>query len=379
MALQRQHRAAGLQHYRPRSLNHDLPVTAGEHTISINSRVLLTYLPALSSLTFDVGTLNRNAIDLNRLTFQNSSMRLAQRFHETMLDALETLVKSLATNVERSEATTLELTNWLEESLRRIESRERRNARTYLRFTCLAFLGRLYRSERILALTSQFFVKHCDRLVGEEDEEMVLNWCSTIVSHLGPAERVGCLREVIVTRDDVMRDLRVALRYRGDRSGEIVLRAVQEVIARMSMMRQTRRTGHYDDLDAYELRGRQRQRRFADWDGNLDMYRSNRHLSDSPHRRRRTLQPWDDLHNGGGLEVGLRSLGIQDRRRSWSQDDSSSRQRLQQLERRIQDVEDAVTFVAWEKLNQAGYRYELDDWRSNDFGQNRRQDSLGWV
>jgi len=91
------------------------------------------------------------------------------------------------------------------------------------------------------------------------------------------------------------------------------------------------------------------------------------------------LQPWDDLHNGGGLEVGLRSLGIQDRRRSWSQDDSSSRQRLQQLERRIQDVEDAVTFVAWEKLNQAGYRYELDDWRSNDFGQNRRQDSLGWV
>ena len=369
MALTRRAQFGNLQRYRPRGLESDIPVSAGEHTIRVNTQILLAYLPAIASFTFDSGIINQDGIDLNVITFRHPQHRLPHQYKETMLDALEVLLKSLAMNVDKSESTSLELTNWLEKSVSsRLEIRNRRTARAHMRFHCLAFIGQIYRSPRIQALVSQFFVKQCRRLISDEDDEvMILRWCHTIVACLNSAERVGCLRELIMNRDDVLRDLRVALRHRGHGGGEEVLRAVQEVLVRMSLMRQMHQTRDHDDFDLYNIRGRQSQRGGTNWAiDDLNRPRLSRHISDSPPQWRGAMQPWGNTR-GSDLDLTLRSLQIRPRRRAMSQENFGDHERLKRLERRLHEVEDAVTFVGMRRLNLAGFDYEMNDTKSDDF------------
>jgi hypothetical protein len=81
-------------------------------------RILNTYLPALA----DYSISRYDTVNLNRIAFQNPYYNKQSWFRDTMLDTLDTLVRSLARNIDRSEATNLELTSFLEGSLRDLYS-----------------------------------------------------------------------------------------------------------------------------------------------------------------------------------------------------------------------------------------------------------------
>lgn len=348
MALQRRNFAQALQAF---PTGRDVYISGGEVNLPVNVRILATYLPNL--VTVYGGTF-ATAIDLNALVFRHPQLHLSNRHRESMLDTLEVVIRSLSRNVDRSEATSLELTTWLEKSLRAGQTSFRV---TFARFTTLAYLAKLTISTRIFALLSQFFVKHASTLFAEEGfgtDYAVLEWSMCIVMYFSAAERVGCIKELIENRHHILQDLRTASKRRPELDIRLLVRVVEDVIARMAVSQNQRpRVSRWHTSDAVDFRGRERHRNISlDSDDDVYQFRPTRQTSQSPLRRRRSsavprgFGPDDLLSHDKQLVM---------RRRARSQDNDGAYQLLRRLEDRIEDLEEAVTFVAAKRLNMDGF------------------------
>ena len=190
-------------------------------------------------------------------------------------------------------------------------------------------------------------MKHCEYLLGTESEDVVFEWCMILASSFGAAERVGLLREVVICRESLATDLKIAGRLTGTDVRPLV-RMVEELVVRMGGMRQSNMNEIFD-VEKFENRGQPRQQGQLGWDEDTHPeYMSMR--SNSPQRRRVLMQqgPFWNAKNDENAPYGMQ---IAMRQRPVSHGNGGDRLRLQKLERRLHDAEEAITWIAAKRLN----------------------------
>lgn len=307
---------------RHRSSN-DVLVSYRDTIEPINSRILTTYLPSLTRY----GMIHHGELNLDRLLeaqqFHGTSRRW---FRSAMLDTLDTLITSLSRNIDRSETTSLELSTFLEDSLHenyigRIA--DHRHGLVYQRFYCLSQIASFAKSERIQSVLTQFVTKYGGKIVQNETEMAVFDWCWLIVQNFKDADRVGALREIILKRPQILEDIRDVHHRNPSWQTQRVYEVVQDMLDRL-----------YENEDAVLSRGRSLQRRGPP----VQRYYS---LS-PPHRRgeQSRMEVYDRSYSGPMVPRALDHLS----RRALSQRGDNNR--LRRIEAKIDVLGDVVVHVS---------------------------------
>jgi hypothetical protein len=196
----------------------------------VDRRILQTYLPVFQRM--EIGLTYDGVIDLTPFLNKSWALKGGKVSRAVMLQTFRALLQSLSRNVGTSEATSIDLSEILEETFyedRNIPSRHYTFPHTYQQFVCFAEIGARCHSTRINCVIHQFFIKFGREIATTESVAGLLGWTTTIIrSCMHEREIVSCLREIIISRPEFLNELSCIMAYnRSPRLMEVLYNLMQ--------------------------------------------------------------------------------------------------------------------------------------------------------
>jgi hypothetical protein len=210
---------------------HDVAIKLpGSRTEFVDRRILQTYLPIFQRR--EIGLTYDGAIDLTPFLNKSWALKGGKVSQIVMLQTFRALLQSLSRNVGTSEATSIDLSEMLEEAFyedQSIPSKHYTFSHTYQQFVCFAEIAARCHSTRINSVLHQFFIKFGGEIAMAESAAGLLGWTTAIIrSSMHEREIVSCLRETVISRPEFLDELSRIMPYnRSPRLKEVLYNLMQ--------------------------------------------------------------------------------------------------------------------------------------------------------